>query len=706
MMVRRIILFSIVFFIILLAGSVYIINSFALNDVLKRFIISQAYYKFNMKVDIENISVSYFYPSVSVSGINIEHKTDKFELELSSKKVRFSFQPLQLFSGRIIVSSIEIDNPKVDFRLYGIPEWKEKERINEKFSMKMLFHKLFKVRIEELRIVDSQVGFRIKDGNKFYTDKADIVIRKGDFLNYLVELNIAKLDKPFGDISNLGVRMDIRDNLVRLLNLEVESGNDRIVVSGNIHNFDEPLKSKLDLRWETFFNLDNLNKFSKLFSFNARVLPRGLLKGKGDFDYDLGKGKASLSVKASFNISNFRHGKISIPSLGIKGTYRPDKLRLREIDISDGARSITVYDTNIDLKGKYPVSGKARVNDVELSRYLELFGIRRCLSYFNINGGMSFTGNIFPVPDISVLVDISASDFWVLLEKGLRPSKANSVIDFKKGKVYGFVRVSPRGAYLDRLFAKSEDNEMYVTGWIREDSTVDIDVTSDSFSIGTYNRIARLPFKGRGSLRTKLRVDDSGAFFATGDLLFSDVVVDKYVMGTVGSEFKFGGVVLSLNKVQGKLGASAYGGNIDIHFDNILKVAGSVAFSNSFVEDVYELFQVEQKSFNYPTGLISGRIKFEGEPDWNGIRMFSNLRLKDLDIFSETFEEMMADFVWDKGTLSVNRAYLLKGKGRIDFTGGRKNKKTDIRILSRNLRLDDFELFSEKDEGLRGKLYL
>ena len=71
-MVKRALIFSIVFTLIIIVGVFFLFDSLALRDIAKRVIISQAYYQLNLKIDVGDIKFSYFRPAIVVDKLKLE----------------------------------------------------------------------------------------------------------------------------------------------------------------------------------------------------------------------------------------------------------------------------------------------------------------------------------------------------------------------------------------------------------------------------------------------------------------------------------------------------------------------------------------------------------------------------------------------------------------------------------------------------------
>jgi hypothetical protein len=82
----------------------------------------------------------------------------------------------------------------------------------------------------------------------------------------------------------------------------------------------------------------------------------------------------------------------------------------------------------------------------------------------------------------------------------------------------------------------------------------------------------------------------------------------------------------------------------------------------------------------------------------------NKIKFKDLEYLSERFDELYADFLWNKGAVSVNRLYLKKGKGTIDFVVPSSTPAYNLKINSNDLSVRDFFIFTKKTTNIGGNI--
>ncbi|MEI6080048.1 MAG: translocation/assembly module TamB domain-containing protein, partial [bacterium] len=705
-MIKRALIFSLLFTFVIAISVFFIFDSLAVRGIAKRFIITQAYYNLNLKVDVKDVRLSYFRPAVIIDELRLEKEDEDTKINLFAPKAVVRFNLVQLLRGVIGVSALKLQSPS----LYVETKSDGKPLDLKKINISKVVEKMLGARLDNIDISNANFKLRIdKPDNKVLdisTPKISIELSKGLKYNYYLEVKADNISSPLEYLSGVDLKFDIKKDMIKVEKLIASVVGGKIAVAGYASNISDLSQLRLDLFWRVDFNLDESKKYSNILKFkNEKDYPGGLLSGSGRCSGYLFKDLKSSILDGNVKIRDFSWYSYRVPQIEVTARYGKDQIILSKFEVSDGSKSIEAQDTTISLNAPYAIKGKGVVHDVELSRYLELFNIKHCLSYFTIGGPFSFTGSIKPEIKISGLFDLKVKDFWVLDKKGLAPTKANSILDFKKGSVYGFVHFSAKGAYFDNFVAKSETNTMVVSGWITDEGTMDLDVRSESFSMEPYGRISTLPLKGHGTLSTRLIVDDNGDFKNEGQVSFNDVeLLDEYAFGAVNAKVIYDGNKLVLKEIKGKVGSSNYTGYNEIDFDKkpgpTIKGYGAVA--DGYSEDIYKIFKKQEKFLGAPSGIINATVKFDGYPTWSTIKLDTKIKLKDVELFSERFDELVAGFVWDKGDLSISDLYVTKGRGRLDFKGVRKNNRLKMDVSSKNLSLSDFILLSKRNTELTG----
>ena len=81
-MIKRAIIFSIVFTFVVITAVFFLFDSVAIRDLAKRFVITQAYYKLNMRIEVSDIRFSYFRPAIIVEKLKLEKEDEKMKINL------------------------------------------------------------------------------------------------------------------------------------------------------------------------------------------------------------------------------------------------------------------------------------------------------------------------------------------------------------------------------------------------------------------------------------------------------------------------------------------------------------------------------------------------------------------------------------------------------------------------------------------------
>ncbi len=683
-----------------MVGVFIVFNSMALRDFAKRLIVTQSYYQFGIKVEVKDVRISYFRPAVRIQGIKLIKEDPKYKVNLSAEEASVYFNIIKLIRGKVGISGIKLEKP--DLSIFMDLNYDDKKL---DINIASILKDLEKGDLKRVIIEDGNIDLSLATADKteiFDLNGFNVNIRKGIISNFVLEMSADSVKLPIEQIKSFELRADIKDKQLKINKADITVDGGKIYAGGTLSDVTDYKRSLVNMSWKTEFDLSYLKEYQEYLKddFSKDIKSGSLLAGGKTYG-EISGGLKKMSLDVSADIKDLLWDDMLIPKLALRSSFKDENIFISHLDISDGEKSISINDTKLMLSAPYSVSGKGSVNHIDLSRYLELFDIKRCLSKFNINGPFSFSGVLRPEFKITGDFDLYVKDFWVLKKKGAPVNRENSILDFKDGHVFGKVHFSAKGAYFDNFKAKSQNNMMTVSGWIKNDSTVDLDVKASDFSMNTYGRIEDLPVLGKGDFQTKLIVDENGDFKTFGNIDFADVkLLDGYHLGSISSKITYLNEVLSFSDLKGKIGNSKYSGNINLIFgkDNEVDLRGNGIVKDAYTGDIYKLFGSKEKLFGSPSAIVNGVVKLSGRPSWEGIKLDCNLDISDIEFFAERFDKANFDFTWDKGELKIDDAYITRGSGRFDIDGTRKNGVLSLSLRSNKIDVSDIMALSSRAE--------
>ena len=234
-MVKRALIFSLVFIFVLFFSIFSIFNSLALRDFAKRLLITQSYNQFGIKLDVNDVRISYFRPSLRISGINVIKAGDKDSIILSSEEAYVYFNVLKLVRGKLGISGFKFHKPVAQI------ETAVKEDIKSETSdVAIMWNKLLELDIKRFEVNDGQFKIRIKgphDQRSFEFSDLDVKIKRGILSNYLVDLSSKKVATPFEQLKDLDIKLDVGVSDLRIIRADLGITGGRIYAGGVISNY-------------------------------------------------------------------------------------------------------------------------------------------------------------------------------------------------------------------------------------------------------------------------------------------------------------------------------------------------------------------------------------------------------------------------------------------------------------------------------------
>lgn len=709
-MIKRVAIFSFIFLVVISILSTFVFESVFLKNFLKRLIVSKAYYNYSSVLKLEDLKISYFSPSIILKGIEFKKESKDFDLEITSGEAKVSFNLFHILGGKYYPSKYKLQDSKIKINL--------KESKTKTFDIK-IYKKLISYKeLLALDLENTAVEVYFNDELKVSFEKSDLSFEYVIFGAYLANIDIKQINYPKNVVDRVKSRFNLARNELRIRNLDLSYLNNKINLKGYFEGLTDFKNSKLNLSWDTDIDLEKISKnlyLKKYLNINQKLKDfKGYLSSKGEVEFNDLSNYSIFKSSGELDLIDFKHDNYDIKKINLVYKYKDKELLFDNIEVFEKEnKSVSVYQSKVLFKEPFDIKGKGRVNNVELSKYLEMFDINNCPTFFDVNGVFEFEGSNKKDIEIVSLFDLKVDDFWLLKKKGLSVSKENSILNVDKGTVYGFLKFSPKGVYFDKLSANDGLNKYTVEGWIKSDAKVDLNIQSESFNFKDVKRVSDIGFSGEGSFSIDIRTDDNDDVEILGFLDFNELeLMNSYNLGKVYSNIYYGkNGTLKFNQLKGTIGYSKYKGYLSFDLNKELyDIFGRVDFNNFYSSDIYNLLKIKDDFSIKPSGLVSGNVQFRGPPLWSKIFIDVNLDSKDINLLNESFEKGVCNLSWEAGDIKIKKLELLKVDSKIIFDGERKNGVLDVNFKSKNLKISDLnnfprEYYLKGNVDLKGNIY-
>lgn len=705
-MLKRTVFFSLLFIITLLGLAFYTLNTVTFNHLLKRIVITQAYYRYGIKVSLDNVELKYFLPSINLSKIVLSDNREDYKYNISTDLVTFNFSTIKLISGKLAISSIKLNKANINIELNN------KKVNSSEFNLENIFSEIFKYKVEEVDLINSYISIKDKDKNYYFKD-ANFSINK-TLLDKLT-INYFSKEIKFNNLvlDNLKFNIDFNSKDIFINSFLVEGANKKIFFRGEINNYySKTQKCDFNLSSQSNINLNYLLKQLNYFNIIDTVVP---LDADLEFDskivgnIDLNNNVNISSIDSNIFFNNLKYSDLSIliPKLSLKLTMSDDLINVKEIEIFDGISNSYLKNISVSLKD-YSVSGEGIFNKTELSKYLTMFNINECLSYFFIKGTFKFNGTLYPKFEIVSLFDLDISDFWLLNEKGIELNADNSLFNFDKANLYGFVTFGDQKVSFNKVMVTDTYSEIFVNGDINyaKGTLLDLDLYSEKFNFNSIKRISKIDIKGNSNFKANIKVlnEKEVETLITSKLNSFDLNFDKYDLGSSTMDIEYKDFVLSINNINTAVNYSSLTSNFKLYFDDNKNYYLNIISNKLYLEDLYKILNVNKIENYFPLGIVDINVNYDSNLLSDKFNSVASIKANDIYVYSERIDNLDMFFNIKNDKIIESLIKIKKINSYLDINPTGKIDDLTLKFAKNSINLSDFYFFKNKNLSMNAKI--
>jgi len=707
-MYKRNLLFLFLFLFAVVYFSFYIFNTVTFNNFFKRVIRTQAYYRYGIKVDIENINISYFHPAITFNKFSIQDKSaNDFKYDISTDYIKLKFSLLNLLSGKLYVSDFIFNNANIYL------EFKEdlKEENQSTFiEFENLKNKIFNFQIDKISLINSNLKF--KYSNTLYSiDNVFFNLKKSLFNSLILDFESSNFKFKEFILNNLKFNIEFNYEDLYLNSLLLNLDDNKLFFRGTLFDLRHLFENKTsDFNLYSNASLNIAYIFKKLFLFNI-LDEEYAINGSSELSLDI---KGSLSrtnfelgdIKSQIYIKDFAYSDIDllIPNIDLKLSTENDFILIDEIKIYDKKNYTLLNDIKISLKD-YFLQGTGKFEDIDLNYFLSLFSIS-IKSSTDINGTYKISGSLYPKFEIVSLFDLALSDFYILNEIGATKNIKNSLINFENAKLYGFVNFDAKKAFFNDLRIYDKNSELNLKGnvFFTGSTYADLNIYTELLNLNSLKRISTFKVDGKLSTSINLKIlkKDEDSVFINGKLKATDLFIEDYYLGVSSSNISFKNNILGFQNVETLINYSKFNSNINFYLYENEKLQIKSTATKAYLEDLYKIFKITDIKSYFPLGVVDFGLDYENT--LNKINSKIKLEGKDIYVLNEKINTVKLDLNLENNEFKGSEIILKKEKSYYNMELNGVFNNFEILFKDNILLLKDLYYFKTKGYDINAKL--
>lgn len=698
--------------------------------------------RFDLRVFPPGISL--LEPAVTLSEDNVAQAPSG---KISAGRLSVNFYPLQMFSGRVSIHEVEIEDGQVSLDVDPKKLSSRKGKKPKSPEQSLGWDDLLQIKVDAVRIVNADLTLRIA------SEKVETVSMKarhfelekwsGDGgLGYELDFDVrdlavgGKSEKLLMRIPELAVNVEANPLGVRVGQVKLKGPGVEFNASGEFKGdplLQRKLAGDIDLEMKGDFAQAAAWWISEIQ--NARLpapsaMPAGAFAFKGKAKGDLFDLQRTLSVDGALSGQAFAWNGWNAERWSVEAAWSSHalspagRIHFRSAEFESphsprvsphtpargGKLKIGAFLFEPDSQASFDVP--IEIQDAHIQWLLG--GLPQAAFSLGLRATGSIKATITPARHdiaqsrVALEYALKMPEFALDNQKIGKNRPLKRTVVTKELSVEGKAEIQPKtGVTLSDLRVSMPNIKFIGKGRIGSGGT-DIQVVGP-VDLSDVRVLAESEIQGKGMVSFRVKTNESGAIL-DWDFDLSDAKYINLNFGDVKGKISLDEDkdYLSFENIRGKKGITAYSGEGAIDLDKD-KMGFKIDVGKGDIQDLMQIFDhlVSRVSWA-PKGVqgeTQGTISVSGGTGSDEMIVIADLRGDDWSWASERFRKVSLHGGYDRGAFFADRVSILKQAGLLE---GRVRVGADRWIewqgSSSNLLLSDFDFFSKLDVPVRGRL--
>ncbi len=725
-----------------LASSIIYLESESFAGFIKKMISERSPQKLGIVGDFSNLKFYFFPPGIGVASPKIKVSKNNISQipmdgKVEAKELRVSFAPLQMFSGILQVSEVQVNGGSIEGTLYA-HDFRSKPKVKTE-STHLRWQDLVQLQINGVRLHDTYLNLKTELGSAEETLSTELVVKDLSIKKDVIEnrdgvsstaiVNAVRISAPpswknipVREANQLEWNVQLTDQGIKLDPFRAELSGVQFKLTGAVNGniLDEKsnpqMEAQADIHLDlgTFF-LANFNDDSWGGEVNAKAKISSLMKDPVQ------------TLKGQFSVQGreFAWKNTRVSKLEGEGAIdlHEKKLKLQSLELHDyqvptghTPGSLKISTGEIPLQFNQPFQAQIEMANADL----QWLGGIVASEIAALDGAFSGKINAQFLPDptggkawrIKANNDFKVDGFALTNQRFHEPRPKHYVLKpAVPVKIVGPLEVSGKGVDFKDLKVSLEKSQFMVNGGVHGGTGYDFSAKGP-IELKEVKEIAENEIFGDGELDLRVHGPSTNVLLDF-DVKLKDAIYLGMHFGNLNGRVTYddGIYELRFTNIHANHGNTFYSVNegfIDLSGSDDLRLPFDVHVGR--IEDFADILQNLVKKVSwYPDtlkGEVHGKINLGGKLSTPKLQISSQLEGSDWNWLGERARRVKLQVGFDQGTYFARNVEISKSSGQIlgniEYVSDTDAMKWDLR--TENLSLLDFDFFDRLEIPAKSKI--
>jgi translocation and assembly module TamB len=671
-----------------IAASVFFVQTDSFGDLFSRVLNDLTRKSLSTKIDIKNVSLSFFPPGIEFNQVILNKKiSDNEYVESEFGKLGFYFGIIEFDEKKITFGEARILDGYIK---YSKPEDGEELKEIDKHVVNKIFDfpNSFYIRIDTVLVENTRL-----DVNEFSVELKRVkIVRNSHFFTTKLHLaNLRNSKKEKFEIDEIWSEFELHKKILKIKRMKILHDVQGVLLSGEIRDYNKIKGSSAIIDGEFQFYLKKINSFLKIPE--NILIHGGFLKSNFKINYENYK----LSGEINSKIKHLKSSFIIADELSASFQFNNSSIRLSKLDLVLRKEKLKLVQPiellDLEKNSFLPVPVKLILSRFSLKNALRALGPEFNILKGNISGVIIFERknnnyhftpqDSFLIQDLKLVTGTDNDPFDLIkIKKAVLNKTKFSLID-GRFQMYSSV-VLPK-------------SKLEINGKISDDKLF-FEVPESQINLEDFGNISSLDIKGFG----KLALNVSGTGKETiinikGKTKGFEILGFKLDETEKNISINLSDSTVVLHKVESQMGKTQISGNGIVNYKN-RDIALGITSINAEYNDLNEILTPVLSGIDFiPEDLdFNSRVDVDifGKYNLEDLKIKSKVKFTDFHAFGETIDNGTFDIVLIKNNLSFLQLDAQKGSGNImgDFSYNLNEKIFKLKYDWENISFSNLNL--------------
>ncbi len=651
-------------------------------------------------VQAQQVELRWVWPTLILKSVSIQPKPEfaKIISPTEITEVRLQVDPFQILLGRLVLSALTIEGLKTDFNLDPLLNSPSKP---QEFPLAQFFKKLSQVPINRLFLEKINLTLHSKDlgGQLTLKDSSLGMLLQAQKLQVRTSIKQAEMDfKKYGK-GSLGIEtlFQLTPKTLKVLQFETSLNKNKINIEGQVDNFHRiQLHPKANFNFKTSLDLSDLGLQIKNINPSWKLPPvAGEVHSEGQIKIDTFD---NLTGQFQLNTRDVQVEAFEIGNAQLSGEFKNRSLLLNKIEALHPAGRLILKKSDLELTHEFKFKTDVDIENLDLLKLFHSLRLGDIPVALQVQGHLPCTGQLVPfVADCEG--EVIGKDLHVN-SKGNFTGKPIVKLDEFSGN--GTLQVDLNQVKY-KANVKLGDSQGQSEGTIIYDQGFKISYKSPELNFKNIKNLGNLEMSGVAAVEGSTEGNSHAATFGM-KIQAQDYVLEKYRLGSFGTQLSYKEGHLYFKDIEGLMSRSTFQGMLDINFHKN-ELLGQIDFPRTDLVDVAWIFE---DVFPLPvsvSGAGQARLRFEGPLNFWRMNYKLESEFKNGKIATESFGRFLFNLTALDGNIKTDLVEVHKNNSAIRVNGQvSSSQKLKLSGMAEQLKLDESELVNSINSGIFGLL--